>query len=129
MRRHNSMMSVLSGLLAVGLVVGLSAGSALAATRLARSALKSLAYCMRRSDLIALLLFVIWPIFAVCLDRKARSSPHFVLFQFHFAYMWQIQPLEENHFAYMWHFLSRQRLHNLGKIPPCTVFPKSICHI
>lgn len=30
MRRHNSMMSVLSGLLAVGLVVGLSAGSALA---------------------------------------------------------------------------------------------------
>lgn len=30
MRRHNSMMSVLSGLLAVGLVVGLSVGSALA---------------------------------------------------------------------------------------------------
>lgn len=29
-RRHNSMMSVLSGLLAVGLAVGLSAGSALA---------------------------------------------------------------------------------------------------
>lgn len=28
-RRHNSMMSVLSGLLAVGLVVGLSVGSAL----------------------------------------------------------------------------------------------------
>ena len=30
LRRHNSMMSVLSGLLAVGLVVGLSVGSALA---------------------------------------------------------------------------------------------------
>lgn len=42
--------------------------AALAATRLARSALKSLAYCARRSGLIAVMLLVIRPILAIRLD-------------------------------------------------------------